>query len=250
MSPPLLFIVNLSLSQLLHHLQLSHLSHIFLTFFSNLFHFFLLLFYTLLFPPFFISLHPPQPKKNSSMATRATKSFGIGDRSKIWNRIPDLNTRKNFRTKYPSISPYYLTRDQLKEWSSFPEEVKNKIRAGAPLGEPPVHHSFNRLRMDHNVGAEDGVRSGIVTFVSEPINECFQKAHLGMRMGDFETGKSFKNGVKISGRKPDLVMWESEDRTIRVVGEIKTPWSLKDLQQQEMLDYLAVKLGIVIPSLI
>lgn len=175
-----------------------------------------------------------------------TRSFRHQDRVKIWTRLPDLNTRKNFRTRHPSTSPYKLTLHQLKEWSSFPTDVKNELRAQSPLGEPLKAYKTIHEYMHHRTGSEMCVQAGYVTFVSQAINEAFEKAGLAMRMGDFETGKSSIRGSKIQGRKPDLVIWETKDKTIRVVIEIKTPWTMEGLEGKSRRKFLAARLGIVI----
>jgi hypothetical protein len=157
-----------------------------------------------------------------------------------------MNAKKNFRTKHPSNSPFKLTVSQLRDWSNFPNEVKNELRAASPLGEPlQAYKKMNQI-MYHNTGNEAGVQAAFVTFVSHTINEVFTKAGLGMRMGDFETGRSSIKGAKIEGRKPDLIMWETKSRKTLVVGEIKTPWTTEKLEGKDGRKYLAAKLGIAI----
>lgn len=174
----------------------------------------------------------------------APRSFTDADRSKIWNRMPEMNTKKIFRTRYPSKSPYKLTVGQLREWSNFPDEVKKEIRIRTPLGEPAKGYKVVSETMHHNTGNEMVVQAAFVTFVSHQINEGFAKSGLGMRMGDYETGISSIKGAKIDGRKPDLVMWECQKRHTRVVGEIKTNWTTESLEGEHNRKHLAAKIGI------
>lgn len=151
------------------------------------------------------------------------------EKRRIWSRLPDLNSHELFRTAHPSKSEFVLDQKQLLHWWDFEDEVRQVV------GHPKPNYDELVNRIYHGVGNETGVQACFIGQVSDVISRTLDNLGLRVVMGDFQSGIS---SVKAQQGKhhgklcPDLVMWAGQKRYIRIVGEMKTPWTFKKLKRQ------------------
>jgi hypothetical protein len=187
-------------------------------------------------------------------------ALGVGltdeEKSVLWSPLPALITSEGYRTKYPSNSHFVLHEKQVLTWWDFDADVKGAIRhiAGNPVPGFPVVQEAEQ----HRVGNETGVQARFIQNMSHGITRIFTRLGFRVAMGDFQCGKSRKGGqedgqedASAPGRKlPDLIILENAKREIRVVGEVKTPWTFIKAKTQTQEKFLAQKFGMPLPLLI
>lgn len=141
--------------------------------------------------------------------------------AEMWSPMPDLRVRGGYGTKKSRRRKLQLSPVQLSQWVSFKAEVRAETsrRFGSPSGA-----AINPQPEVYIVGNEIGTSGRLAEHISRPLEPIFSQ--MGLVFGDPQAGKC---GNKKSGREtPDITIQKAANPgKIRVVGEIKTPWTTR-----------------------
>ena len=136
----------------------------------------------------------------------------------LWSALPELLISQGEKTG-PSRSRDLLSEDQIAEWKTFENEVREDTKAknGNPeqaLISPPTVDSYV-------VATEDGIQARFIEQVCSEIGKVFEAQGISVRFADRSTGQH-----AITGHNPDVIIQgSSQDGTTKVAGEMKTPWT-------------------------
>lgn len=140
-----------------------------------------------------------------------------------------------------SRSDHKLHKNQVLQWTDFEDKVRDFTRG--VLGNPTP--GFPEVREEELfwVGNELGVQSRFVENVGQQVGKLYEKLDYRVLLGDYQAGMPMKANEASKGRVPDSAIIEGGNHHLRILGELKTDWTIRPADGEDGEEFFAQRFG-------